>query len=205
MSINLPKSAGSFAGDFSRKCSFDLSDSTWPSARDAPPLQQPFKDMWGYGRCLYDWTYLLAVVELHTSALSFPWRGAGGCWWQLYQLYSFSKRTWRWRRSPCWWSRQRSPGTTTTTRCSQCSRMSPILAAFYIILLSHVLSPPPQERHSGQGGQVGQHQGGVLVPRELWDLEAALSVCFLLFLGLPIKTIRAQPGNQIEFPGIIIE
>ena len=92
MSINLPKSAGSFAGDFSRKCSFDLSDSTWPSARDAPPLQQPFKDMWGYGRCLYDWTYLLAVVELHTSALSFPWRGAGGCWWQLYQLYSFSKK-----------------------------------------------------------------------------------------------------------------
>ena len=98
--------------------------------------------------------------------------------------------------SLCWWLRQRSPGTTTTTRCSQCSRMSPIFAGFYII--HSYRSPPPQAQHSGQGGQAGRPQGEVLVLIGEWDLVAKLFFCFPLCLGLRIKTTREQPDNKME-------
>ena len=62
----------------------------------------------------------------------------------------------------------------------------------------HELSPPPQGQHSGQGGQAGQRPGGVSVLRGGQDLVAKLDVCFLSFLGLRIKTIREQPGDERE-------
>ena len=118
--------------------------------------------------------------------------------------------TWRWGKSPARWSRQRSPGLTTTTLCSQCSRMSPTCYSCRVTR-TRVLTSSPRLTHwssrSGRSAPGLWRRGQDIITRSsTWKTVrdrarsvrlpgAGSSSCCLWCPGPPRGTRGARPGG----------